>query len=725
VSPDRVPSAWWAVALLLLVSIPQLSAEPAAPSSASPPAAKPLATAAADASGQADPERVRGPARSEPVNGQADPETAGGQGQECPETARGQCKACPEAAGGQVGQGQASPEAARGRGGSQPATRSPSGHDSQAGSAPEKRLDLKEEIVVTANRLETPSESVGSSVTVIGREEIERRQEPFVLDLLRTVPGLEVNQSGGPGALANVFMRGADPTQTLVMIDGVPVNDTTGGGFDFSGLRSDNVDRIEVLRGPQSTLYGSEAMGGVISITTRRGGPGLHAELDARDGSRNGRELRLGADGSTAGFDYSLSVAGQRTDGPAEAGEAKTNPFSGANASARIGLGLPAGGRLELTLRHVDAKANLDSFVFGVGAVDAPEFEQRRRLSAGSLQFVQPVNASWKLRLTAGIDDERTRGTDVPENPADIYDFSSRHIELGAESDLKLGRQDTLIVGVSREGRRGMNAGSFDTSLAVDSLFAQDNWSWRDRLFLTAGLRHDHSSRFGDKTTYRMTGSCLWQGSWRLHGSLGTGFRGPTFDELFFPMAGNPKLRPETSQGADLGVERELRNGSVVADLTFFANRFRDLIDFDFASLTYANARRANAQGVEASLRLRPRTDLEIQGSYTYTATRDLATGLPLPRRPRDRWTLLAAFDRGARLRATLTLSAVAHRIDSDGSSMDSYQRADLSLEYRVRPWFAPYLTIQNLLDERYQEVSGYTTPRLWAFVGVRLRYSS
>jgi vitamin B12 transporter len=591
--------------------------------------------------------------------------------------------------------------------------------------APEKRLDLKEEIVVTANRIETPSESVGSSVTVIGRAEIERRQQPFVLDLLRTVPGLEVNQSGGPGALANVFMRGADPTQTLVMIDGVPVNDTTGGGFDFSGLRSDNVDRIEVLRGPQSTLYGSEAMGGVISITTRRGGPGFHAELDARDGSRNGRELRLGADGSTAGFDYSLSVAGQRTDGPAEAGESKTNPFSGANASARLGVGLPADGRLELTFRHLDAKANLDSFVFGVGPVDAPAFEQRRWLSAGSLQFVQPVAGFCNLRLTAGLDDERTRGTDVPENPVDIYDFRSRHSELGAQSDFKLGKQDTLTVGLSREGRRGLNAGAFSQSLDVDSFYAQDNWSWRDRLSLTAGLRHDRYSRFGGKTTYRLTGSSLWPGSWRLHGSLGTGFRGPNFDELFFPQAGNPRLRPETSQGADLGVERALRNGTVVADLTFFANRFRDLIGFDFTSFMFANTRRANAQGIEASLRLRPRTDLEIQGSYTYTSTRDLATGLALPRRPRDRWTLLAAFDRGARLRATLTLVAVAHRIDTDGTNMDSYQRIDLSLEYRVRPWFAPYLMVQNLLNQRYQEVSGYTTPRLWAFAGVRLRYAS
>ncbi|MBV8200446.1 MAG: TonB-dependent receptor, partial [Acidobacteria bacterium] len=187
----------------------------------------------------------------------------------------------------------------------------------------------------------------------------------------------------------------------------------------------------------------------------------------------------------------------------------------------------------------------------------------------------------------------------------------------------------------------------------------------------------------------------------------------------------NPRLRPETSEGADLGVERELFDGALVAGVTGFANRFRDLIDFSFTSFTFANEQRADTQGIETSLRLRPRKDLEIQGSYTFTSTKDLATGLPLPRRPRDRWTLLAAFDRGERLRATLTLVAVAHRVDSDGTNMDSYQRADLAVEVRVRPWLAPFLMIQNLLNQRYQEVTGYTTPRFWAFVGLRLRYAA
>jgi vitamin B12 transporter len=590
---------------------------------------------------------------------------------------------------------------------------------------PDQGISLNEEIVVTANREPAPLETVGSSVTVISREEIERRQSPSVLDLLRSVPGLEINQTGGPGGLANIFMRGADPTQTLVLVDGVPVDDTTGGGFDFSAIRSDNIDRIEILRGPQSTLYGSEAMGGVISIITQRGSPGFHAFVDARDGSRDGRQLTAGIDGGTSGFDYSVSVGTQHTDGQTAPNDEKGNPFSTTNASARLGFALPTSGRVDLTLRNVDAITNLDTFVFGLGPVEAPDFVQHRRLSVASLQLVQPLASFWNLRLTAGIDDESTRGTDIPQNPDDNYEFRSRHEAFGAESDFKLWPHDTLVVGASQERRDGDNAGAFSEAIDIGSFYLQDNWSLDERLFLTGGVRNDHYSQFGDKTTYRFTASYSWPASWRLFGSLGTGFRGPTFDELFFPDAGNLHLRPETSEGADLGVEREFFSGALTAGATLFENRFRNLIDFDFTSFTYANTARADAQGVEATLRLRPRRDLQIQGSYTYTSTKDLATDLPLARRPRDRYTLVAMYDPTVKLRGSLALVAVDHRIDSDGTNMDSYQRIDLSFEYRLRSWLSPYFVVQNALNERYEEIPGYPSPRVWAFLGIRLRTAS
>jgi vitamin B12 transporter len=584
---------------------------------------------------------------------------------------------------------------------------------------------FSDEIVVTANRVPSPAESVGSSVTVLGREEIERRHEESVLDLLRTVPGLEVSRTGGPGAVASVFIRGANSNHTLVLIDGVRAINTSGG-FDFSGLTADNVERIEVLRGPQSTLYGSEAIGGVVSITTRRGRPGFHADLDARAGSLDTRDARLTVDGGSGRFDYSVSVADRRTDGVSAASELRGNteedPFSDQTFSGRFSFSLPAAGRLDLVARHVDADSSLDGFTIGVGPTDDPNFTQRRRVSVASLQLFQPVASWWNLRVHANASRDESRLHD-PDTDFNNADFESRLGELSAQSEFGLSPSDTLVVGVSRERRQGETvSAAYDESLDVDSAWIENDWSWRERLHVTAGARHDRYSRSGEETTYRVTGSYL-ASPWRLHGSVGTGFRGPSFDELFFPFAGNPDLDPESSRGWDAGVERSFLGGAVTAGVTWFENRFRDLIAFDFTTFAFANVRRAESRGAEASLRARPGAGTQVQASYTYDDTEDLATGLPLARRPKHRLALTGLFEPVDRFQGSASLVAVRDRIDSDGTEMDDYERLDLSLSYRVRPWLEPYLLLENVLDTEYEEVNGYTAPGFLAFLGLRFRY--
>jgi vitamin B12 transporter len=586
---------------------------------------------------------------------------------------------------------------------------------------------FQEEMVVTANLVESPTEEVGSSVTVIGREEIERRGQTSVLDLLRTVPGLTVSQSGGLGSVGSVFIRGADSNHTLVLIDGVRVTNTSGG-FDFSTLRADNVERIEILRGPQSTLYGSEAIGGVISITTRHGRSGAHVGVDARAGSNDSYELRVDADGGNGRFDYSLSAADQRMGGLSVASEQRGNteddPFTERSASARLGFSFLEDGRADVILRHSDADADLDGFTFGVGPTDDPNYTQERQLSVGALQLVKPLAPWWKLHLSLSASEDKIRGED-PDTDFNNYDIRSRLREVKARSDFKLGPDNVLIAGFSSERRQGRNRGSYDESLNVESAHLQDNWSWNNRLFLTAGVRYDRYSRFGNETTWRATGSYLaGAGSpWKLHGSYGTGFRGPSFDELFFPFLGNLALQPETSRGYDLGIERRFANGAAVADVTWFSNRFEDLINFSFVTFTFENIARASSQGIEASLWLQPRTNLELQAGYTYDDTEDRSTGEPLPRRPRHRASLAATCSFHDRLRSTASIAVDQDRIDSDGSKMDDYTRADLKVEYSLRPWLQPYLFLQNLLDEEYEEVSGYSASRFAVVLGLRLGY--
>lgn len=584
---------------------------------------------------------------------------------------------------------------------------------------------FSDEIVVTANRVPSPAETVGSSVTVITRDEIERRHEPSVLDLLRTVPGLEVARAGGPGTATSVFIRGANSNHTLVLIDGVRALNTSGG-FDFSGLDTDNVERIEVLRGPQSTLYGSEAIGGVVSITTRRGRPGFHTNLDVRGGSLDTREGQLVLDGGSERFDYSLSFSDRKTDGVSAASELRGNteddPASDQTLSGRFSLKLPASGRLDLVARHVDADASLDGFTFGVGPTDDLNFTQKRKLTVASLQLVQPVASRMNLRVNASTskDESRLRDPDTDFNNAD---FESRVGEVSAQADFKLASSDTLVVGVSKERREGeTTSAAYDQSLDVDSAWIENDWSWHERLYVTAGARHDRYSKSGEETTYRVTSSYLIS-SWRLFGSVGTGFRGPSFDELYFPFAGNLDLKPETSRGWDAGVERSFLNGTVTAGVAWFENRYRDLISFDLTTFTFGNVRRAESRGAEASLRVRPRKEFGIEAAYTYNDTEDLDTGLQLARRPKSRLSLTGTFEPVERLQGSASLVAVRDRIDSDGTKMDDYERLDLSLEYRVLPWLAPYVQLENVLDKEYEEINGYTAPGFVAFLGARLRY--
>ncbi|HEY0513803.1 MAG TPA: TonB-dependent receptor [Thermoanaerobaculia bacterium] len=580
---------------------------------------------------------------------------------------------------------------------------------------------FEESIVVTANRVESEADTVGSSVTVIGSDEIERRQKTTVLELLRTVPGIEVSETSSLGKVASVFIRGANSNQTLVLIDGVRANDTSAGGFNFADLLTDNIERIEILRGPQSTLYGSEAIGGVISITTRRGEPGFHGEVQGEAGNYRFRESRLLVNGGSGRFDYSTSISGLRADGVSAAstrlGNTEPDPYSNTTLSGRFGAGFLEDGRADLTVRSIRGKAALDGFTDH--PVDDLNYTQDRHLLQTALQLTKPLASWWRQTVRLGADDDRIVGHD-PDTFFNNYDILSRVRDVGLQSDLRLAGNDTLVLGYDGEKRSAESRGAYSKDLSVRSFFVQDLWSWRQRLYLTGGARNDNYSNFGGKTTYRLTGSFLAAAATRLHASYGTGFRAPTFDELFYPGAGNPDLRPESSRGSDVGVEQSWMKGDVSADLTYFRNRFDNLIDFDLTTFLFNNITSAKSDGLEATLKLRPARWLELASSFTYNRTENLSTGQPLARRPRRRAALTAALQPTDRFSGTLSVFAVQDRVDSSGQPMDNYARVDLTMEYRVSSVIRTYVRVQNLLDRDYEEIPGYTTPGRSAVFGVR-----
>lgn len=585
-------------------------------------------------------------------------------------------------------------------------------------------LTVEEEIVVTAGRIPEPAREVGSSVTVLDREDIERRKVTTVLELLRTVPGVEVSQGGGPGRVASVFLRGATSAQTLVLLDGVRLNNPATAAFDFANLTVDGIERVEILRGPQSVLYGSEAMGGVVAITTRWGGEGLAGGVEAGAGSLGLRTVRADVRGGDEGFGWSVAASSLEMDGVSAASEARGNteddPWENVTFSGRAGFRFLGDGRAHVSARHVDAEAALDGFTFGVGPTDDPNYVQSHRLTQVSVELSKPVTDRWRQELTVGTVEDHLVGDD-PDTPFHPFDVRTRVAEVSTRADLRLSPGNRLLAGYTFERREAENAGAFDQAFDLSSAFANHRWAWRERLFVTAGVRHDDASGLGSKTTYRATGAYLFPGRGaRLHASFGTGFRVPTFNELFFPGAGNTGLDPESSEGWDAGVEQTLLNGRLRLDLTGFENRFEDLIVFDLGTFAFANVARAESRGVEGTVAAAPAERWDLAASWTWNETEDLATGEPLPRRPEHRGTLVVTARPTERLRATATVLTVADRIDSDGAPMDDYERLDLAAEYRLGRSLRPYVRIENLLDEDYEEINGFTTPGRTVLVGLR-----
>jgi vitamin B12 transporter len=587
-------------------------------------------------------------------------------------------------------------------------------------------LIVRESVLVTANLAPTESEAVGSSVTVVTRAEIQARGTTSLPELLRTVPGVEIVQGGGPGSAASVFLRGSNSSHTLVLVDGIRINTPTTGAVDLADLRVDQVERIEVLRGPQSSLYGSEAMGGVISILTRRGAPGLRADASTEVGSLGLWRSSAGAGGGGERFDWYVSAGRERLDGVSVASERSGNrekdPYTNSRGAAQIGLRLGEASRLQATWRALDATADLDGFEFGVGPTDDPNFRQNRRAQVGSVALEAPVTPWWHQTVLVGVSDEKLEGRD-PDTEYNRYDIANRTSDVLARADLRLGRLQVLSVGASFERRTGDVRGGFDARADVAAAFVDSQWTWGDAGALTAAVRRDDHSVFGAHTTYRVTGvRRLGEAGPRLHASWGTGFKAPTFNDLYYPYYGNPGLRPEESRGWDAGLAWEGAAHGASADLTYFSSDYDHLIAFDWSTFRAENVARAEVRGWEAQAGAEVTRWLRARIAYTLTDTEDLATGRALARRPRHKVaaTLLATAP-GA-WSGSVTWLQVRERFESDGTPMDSYSRLDAAAQLPLLAWLEATVRVENALDEDYEELPGYTSPGRTIAFGLVLR---
>lgn len=580
------------------------------------------------------------------------------------------------------------------------------------------------EIVATASRWEEPSERVPQELTIIGRAEIEQKGVPFVADLLRLQPDLQVIQNGGPGAQATLRMRGSGSNQVLVMVDGIKLNSPSTGSADLSALLTSDVERIEIIKGPQSTLYGSEAMAGVVNIITRKGSGALKANLSAEGGSFATVKTTGSVSGGTDRMNYRLSATWFDTDGiPTAKNGSQPNGYTNKSLSARLGVNPTDNSSVELNLRYGTNRSQLDNFIFGVGPVDTPNYVQKREnyLVAATAKIFPWENYEQSLTLSWLRDD--LDSTD-PVTAYNNYRIKSTTQLLDWQHTLDL-HPLTITGGFAYRYEAAENVGSFDRSTDNKAgYFNAKLGLLDDTLVLSAGLRYDDHSTFGDAVTYR-TGVLysLKPLEMRFKANLGTGFRAPSLNELYYPFYGTPGLKPEKSIGYDLGVEKDLFDRKLVLGATWFQQNYKNLIQTNFNTYTADNIGNARTQGVEAKVTAKPAENLKLNAAYTYLDAINKDNGAFLPLRARNKVTSSIEYT-WAKLTAIAEYLYVSKRFDSAlQRDMGAYSLVNLRGSYGLHKNLALFVRIDNLLDKSYEEAAGYGTPGLSAFGGIKAAF--
>ncbi|MCD6526880.1 MAG: TonB-dependent receptor [Desulfuromonas sp.] len=615
-----------------------------------------------------------------------------------------------------------------------------------------------DDVVVVATRIETPVSQIGSAVTVIGRDTIERLQQPSVLDLLRTVPGVDVVRSGGLGQKTSVFMRGANSEHTLVLIDGIEANDPNdpSRAFDFAHLPTENIERIEVLRGPQSTLYGSNALGGVINIVTRKGKGEAQLELLAEAGSFNTQRYQGGVYGGSERINYSLQASYLDSDGitagSRDTGNIEHDGYEKTAISARVGVAAAENTDVDLIVRYNESDTDIDRWA-GPLADDSNYLFNSEQLFSRAQVKVELFEQRWEQILGVSYT-QHNRGTHNALDPANPFDterssYDGTLTKVDWQHNLRLDKVQTLTVGVEHEQETGKSSydsngmwGPYNTEFKKKSIetfggYLQDQLQISEQFFATVGVRVDDHENFGSETTWRATAAYhLKATDTRFKASYGTGFKAPSLLQLYdVAFGGNEDLDPESSQGWDVGIEQPFAQGKVSVGLSYFENDFDDLITNRFNTTTfkyeYINLGEAEISGVEATLFIAPFDNLSVQCSYTYTDAEDKNSHEQLVRRARNRLAVDLYYQLLSNLDLSATYLYVGPREDiffdmSDYSSgridLSSYSVVNVAVGYDVNDTVHLFGRVDNLFDKDYNETWGYESPGIAAYAGVKLR---
>lgn len=555
-------------------------------------------------------------------------------------------------------------------------------------------------IIVTATRTAQTADATLTSVTVIGREEIEASHSNNLMELLQSRSvGLDVSRNGGPGSTTSLFLRGSEADHVLVLIDGVRVASVTTGAFDWTTISPEQIERIEIVRGPNSTLYGSDAIGGVIQIFTHRQ-EGLSASLTA--GSYHTAKAALSTGGRLGAGRYHLNLSHHQDEGfsttAPEAGRYEADRDGYRKASASAGFSLPLGERLELGLDlfHSEATAEYDDAPY-VGA------EADTRLNSGKLRLDWQTSAIWQQHLALSASREYYESRD--SWPAKI---TSQRRGANWQHDLSLGDSSLLSLGLDLQHDAGEIEGSYDEAIDNRAAYLQYQWAG-ERFDLLLGARKDEHSEYGGNATHRLTlGTRLGPG--RLYAGHATAFKAPTFNELYYPFYGNPDIEPEESATTELGYRLGRFQASV------YQSRVKNLISSDPITWQAVNIGKARIKGLELEYR-QPVGSWQLETGLTLQSAEDEQTDEPLLRRAEKKLFVNAGGPLGPKARLGIEASYTGPRMDFGDVELASYTLLNLSGDYRLSPAWSLGARVENLLDEHYQLADGYNSPELSAYL--------
>ena len=626
--------------------------------------------------------------------------------------------------------------------------------------SPQDRDSLKnyqfKDVVVTATRTENSVRDLANSISVIDSAEIHDRNKITVFDLLKDEYGLSYTSQGGANKLASIYTRGANANHTLVLVDGVELNLTNdpGNTYDFSSLSTDNVARIEVLRGPQSTLYGSNAMAGVINIITSKGNGASRFSLSSEGGSYGTFRGLAGVSGSINDFNYSVAVSRFKTSGFSSAssnyGNTERDGSDNYNLTSRFGLNILENAgfldNLDFNLFYRFSKGNSDYDQWGGIHGDDPTFvfHQQEYAIRGESEAAL-FDGFWKTTL--GVSFFRNvryysydSTTYNPYSSTSFYDGNK--VKFDWQNNFKLTDWNLFTLGIESQNEQansnyysyssyGPFISLFPSNEAYTSgIYLQDQIK-AGNLFAAIGVRTDKHNKFGSVTTYSIAPAYfIPESGTKFKSTYGTAFHSPSLFDLFDPAYGNTQLKPEKNTGWDLGIEQYLNSDKVSLGITYFSNKFENLFGYD-SNFRTVNIDRAETHGIEfySTVEVTPVTKFKF--NYTYLKSNKLQgpdMNLPLLRRPEAKLSFVLFNKFGDRLSTTFELDHVGERFDDNFSTytpvrvkLKQYTLVNVSASYTILSNLDVYGRADNLFNTAYEEIYGYGVPSLSGYLGFKL----